>query len=90
VSGRLFDEEAVRGHLRRRGGEDYLDAENSFDRVKLSALDRGSQPRRKPVRLTVRVIPSGGVLRSLMRGEMAVNDRPVMRIASAAAGVQML
>lgn len=89
MSGRLFDEEAVRGHLRRRGGESYLDAENSFDWVKMSTLDRRSQRRWKPVRLTVGVIPSGVLRSGLMRGEMAVNDRPVMRVASAA-GVQML
>lgn len=89
MSGRLFDEEAVRGHLRRRGGESYLDTENSSDRVKVPTLDRRSQRRRKPVRLTVGVIPSGVLRSGLMRGEMAVNDRTVMRVASAA-GVQML
>jgi hypothetical protein len=89
VSGRLFDEEAVRGHLRWRGGESYVDAENSFDWVKVSTLDRRSQRRRQPVRLTVGVIPSGVLRSGLMCREMAVNDRPVMRVAGAA-GVQML
>jgi hypothetical protein len=89
VSGRLFDAEAVRGHLRRRARESYLDTKNRFDRVNVSPLDRGSHRRRKPVRFTVGVIQSGVLRSGLMCREMAVNDRPVMRVASAA-GVQML